>query len=89
MIQKRLEDEIFYDNQKDTNKIVNRNVSPDDMHDARIYNSMNIEPVKRRNIEVSKDLPFNMAYYSKEKDLGMTMQIQMEKASKDKLDSTL
>eukprot|EP00347_Sterkiella_histriomuscorum_P015133 403358198 len=77
--QERIHDDIYNDNQKDNMKIVNRSMSPEELANARIYNSVHINPVHRRNIEVSKELPFNNKYYTKEKELERTIQIKMER----------
>ncbi|CDW79541.1 UNKNOWN [Stylonychia lemnae] len=76
------QDDVYYENQKDNLKVQNRSISPEQLKNSKVYESANIQSVKRRNIESSEDLPFNQPYYSKDKDFGGTMQISMERRDK-------
>ena len=55
-------DEVYYDNQKDGKKVNNRSISPEELREATIQTKSSyqqIPKVIRRNMELSKESPFN------------------------------
>ena len=58
---KSSKDLVIFENSRDQLKIQNRNVSPQEGQSANghLYNSLNVEPMVKRNMELSKNYPFS------------------------------
>ena len=58
---KSTKDLVMYENSRDQLKIQNRNVSSLEAHEVNghVYNSLHMEPMVKRNMELSKNHPFS------------------------------
>ena len=75
------DDEVFYDNKKDTLKIQNRSYSPEEIREAgrNALFTNHASKDRIRNIEASKDHPLSQPYFQKDSSAERFASVRMER----------